>query len=98
MSTTQTLSNKEYPIVHYMTKDCRTEHLLTDFSVDHLAPWYELHLHEDNTYDSFQKGYQWSKRKPISKAGLAELKRLLDDGSFSLDRDEATLVSLKAHG
>ena len=76
-----------------MTDECPSEHLMIDPKsyIDANAPWYELHLYEDNTYDSYQKGFKWSDRKPISEVGLKELKYLLDSEHFTNDRDKAVI-------
>ena len=84
---------------YYMTSICRSEHLEIDPGLykDETAPWYELHLYDDNTYDSFQKGYQWSQRKPVSDNGLRELRYLVISKQFSENKDEATMTSLPIH-
>lgn len=82
-----------------MTKQAIAEHLLIDTTqyknMD--APWYELHLYDDNTYDSYQKGCKYSNKKPISQNGLQELKNLVKDGSFSTDKNKAAITSLASN-
>jgi hypothetical protein len=75
----------------YQTVRCQADHLNVPEShwIDFNMPFYELRLYDDETYDSFQAGYKYSDRKPISQAGVDELKRLVDSGWFTNNRLEA---------
>lgn len=78
---------------YYMTDVKQGEHLIlsSNHFVDMDTPWYELHLYSDNTYDSYQKGFKYSDRKPLSAAGLEELDFLVKEGMFTTDRDKARI-------